>query len=291
MNIFVTGGSGFIGSHLIDSLNINNFVINYDIYKSRNHSRTVLGSIEDISFMEHVIKNNDIGMIYNLAGMLGTHELVDNSIAASKINIIGTLNILELCKKYNIKLVEISKPNCWVNTYTITKVAAESFVEMYRREFGVEAIVLKWFNVYGTRQPLYEEAGYTKFIPTAIVSSLKNEDIKIYGNGEQTIDLVHTKDVVDSTKAIIDNWGTCEGNTFEIGHHEISVNDCTSLIKKLTNSTSNIIHIPMRKGETENTKIHADTSLLTEKTGYKMTVDLVEGLKETIEWYKKEYLQ
>lgn len=289
-NVLVTGGSGFIGSHLIDKLKSRSNVVNYDIKFSKYLENTVYGDIQDLTQLKHYVKLYNIDTIFNLAGMLGTHELVDNAIEATKVNVIGTLNILEVCKEFGIRLVEISKPNCWVNTYTITKIAAESFVEMYRREFGVKAVVIKWFNVYGSRQPLFEEAGYTKFIPTAIVSALKGENITIYGNGLQTIDLIHTTDTVDATLSVVDNWDKCEGHTFEMGNVEISVIDCAKLINTFCGGKSIIEHIPMRKGETENTEIRANNRLLKEKTGYTMKIDLEEGFRDTISWYRKNYL-
>lgn len=222
--------------------------------------------------------------------MLGTHELVDCAIEATQINVIGTLNVLEACKAYGVKLVEISKPNCWVNTYTITKVAAESFTEMYRREHKVEAVTIKWFNVYGGRQPLMEEAGYKKMIPTAVVNALRGEDIEVYGNGEQTMDLVHTVDTVEATLAVMDNWDRCEGHTFEIGSgEETTVNKAVSDILRMTKSSSKIVHVPMRKGEVDNTKIKADLTQSRILAGWTPRISLEEGLMDTIRWYKNRY--
>jgi len=82
-----------------------------------------------------------IDTVFHLAGMLGTHELVVNSMKAVSVNIIGTLNILESAKEVGTKVLFMSKPNCWLNTYTITKVASESFCEMYGKEFGVKYVI------------------------------------------------------------------------------------------------------------------------------------------------------
>lgn len=259
MKILVTGGSGFIGSHLVDELNVRGYeVISYDTHPSQyNNAKTIIGSILDSDKLNRVIIGCDF--VFHLAGMLGTHELVDCATEATQVNVIGTLNVLEACRAYGVKLVEISKPNCWVNTYTITKVAAESFTEMYRREHGVEAVTIKWFNVYGGRQPLMEESGYKKLIPTAVVNALRNEDIEVYGNGEQAMDLVHTIDTVEATLAIMDKWYQCKGNIFEIGSgEEVAVNQVVRDIIHLTKSVSRVVHVPMRKGEVDNTKIKAD---------------------------------
>ncbi|PJA88566.1 MAG: hypothetical protein CO139_02555 [Candidatus Moranbacteria bacterium CG_4_9_14_3_um_filter_36_9] len=210
MKIIVTGGSGFIGSHLIDELQkCGHKVISYDLCHARfNNVETIIGSVLDKEGLCKAIAGYDF--VFHLAGMLGTHELVDCAIEATQVNVIGTLNVLDACRIHGVKLVEISKPNCWINTYTITKIAAESFTEMYRREHGVKSVTIRWFNVYGNRQPLMKEAGYKKIVPTAIINALRDENIEIYGNGEQTMDLVHTVDAIEATLAIMNNWLRCE---------------------------------------------------------------------------------
>jgi UDP-glucose 4-epimerase len=268
--ILITGGSGFIGKHLVKGLNAESY--------DKKDGQDIL----DKDKLEEAVAGKDY--VIHLAGMLGTHELIDNTYNAAMVNIIGTLNVLEACKKHKVKLIEVSKPNVWVNTYSITKDCCEKFTEMYRIEHGLKAVIVKWFNVYGPGQPLMEEAGYQKAIPTWIVAGLKGEPIEIYGNGYQTVDLVHTDDIVDSTKAIIDNFDKCEGQTFEIGKDEIELNIVAEKIRDLTGN-SEIRHVKMRKGETENTRIKADISKIYKYTGWKPKMDLTKGLKLTINAY------
>lgn len=248
MRIIVTGGNGFIGSHLIDQLLGRGCeVVSYDLcHPKYNEVETIIGSVLEKDKLEKAIVGCDF--VFHLAGMLGTHELVDCAIEATQVNVIGTLNVLEACRLHGVKLVEISKPNCWVNTYTITKIAAESFTEMYRREHGVEVAIIKWFNVYGGRQPLMKEAGYKKMIPTAIVNAL------CIGVGE-----------------------------------EITVNQAVNDIISLTNSCSKIVHIPMRKGETDNTRIKANLAQVNLLADWSPRVSLKDGLIETIGWYRDRY--
>lgn len=290
MKCLITGSSGFIGSHVADELiKRGHEVYGLDITPPKwNRLPTKIGSVTDKEAVYDAMKGMDF--VFHLAGMLGTHELVDAPIKAAEVNIIGTLTVLDACKHFGTKIIEISKPNCWINTYTITKVAAESFVEMYRREHGVRAATVKWFNVYGPRQPLQEESGYKKLIPTAIVNALKNKDIEIYGDGEQTMDLIHTRDTVDATIGVMENWDQCEGGVFEIGvGQEFTVNEIVKKIIQLTNSASKITHIPMRKGEWENTHIKADIRNLQTKTPWHQKVSIDDGLTETIQWYREKY--
>jgi len=233
------------------------------------------------------VKGKDF--VFHLAGLLGTHELVDNAVEAVKVNVIGTLNVLDACVKHGAKLIEVSKPNVWLNTYSITKETAEKFTMMYRKEFGVKSAIVKWFNVYGPGQKLVDEVGYKKAIPTWIVAGLKGEDIEIYGNGKQTVDLIHTSDTVDATISVAENFDACESQVFEIGAEEIELNEVAEIIQKETGGKSKIIHIPMRKGEDENTRIRADISKIYYLTDWKPKLFFEEGIKQTIKWYQKHY--
>lgn len=290
--VLVTGGNGFIGSHCVDELKLRGYDVRIlDVQRSRHaHAKMILGSVENVAAVNKAVCGCDY--VLHLAGLLGTHELVDDSVRATRVNVIGTLNILDACRDHGARLIEVSKPNCWVNTYTITKTAAESFTEMYRREHGVEAVVVKYFNVYGPRQPIVEEVGYQKLIPTAIVHALSGRPIEIYGNGEQTMDLVHTTDVVNATLSVIEHWDACEGDVFEVGSgEETTVNDMVELVMSITGSSSPIRHIPMRKGETPDTSIKANSAPLSEKTGWHPQVELHAGIRETIAWYASEYVE
>ena len=289
MKCLVTGSSGFIGSHLVKALiKAGHKVEGLDSKKPKFHGITT--RLIDITNTNKIIEaTNGFDFVFHLAGLLGTHELVDNAYQATLINIGGTVNVLEACKKSKSKLILASKPNCWLNAYSITKIGAENFVKMYRKEHGVKAAIVKWFNVYGPYQPLLQESGYRKFIPHALVDALRGDEIKIYGSGHQTMDLVHTDDTINAVLAVMNNWDNCEGKVFEAGHHKISVNEVTEMLLKLTNNKSKITHLPMRKGEPEDSEIAADTSLLRQTTNWVQDVSLEDGLRSTLDWYKKYY--
>lgn len=280
MKILVTGSAGFIGTHLVQELkNRGHEVEEFDLEQGKD--------ITERHSVSLAVKGKDF--VFHLAGLLGTHELVDNTAEAVKVNILGTVNILDACKRHKVKLIEISKPNVWLNTYSITKECSEKFTEMYRKEHGLEAAVVKWFNVYGTGQKIMEEVGYKKAFPTWIVNGIKGEDIEIYGNGKQTVDLVHTKDTIDATICVMDKFSKCEGETFEVGAEEIELNDVAKMIQRETGGKSKIVHIPMRKGETDNTRIRADLSKIRDLTGWKPKMTLEKSIKDIIKWYKTHY--
>ncbi len=273
--VLVTGGKGFIGAPLVNQL------------KKRGYEVTVFDLPEnDVTNLEQVRRAMvGIDTVFHLAGMLGTHELVVNSAKAVGVNIIGTLNILEAAKEVGAKVLFMSKPNCWLNTYTITKVAAESFCEMYGKEFGVKYVILKPFNVLGEAQPMVD---YRKAVPFMITESLQGKPLTIYGDGEQTVDLVYVGDVAEACILAGENEAAV-GKIIEIGSgEEVTVNDMARLIIKLTGSNSTINHIPMRRGEVEHTHIKADISAMRDLLVYIPHTSLEDSLKKTIEFYRKK---
>jgi len=285
MKVLITGGSGFIGSHLSEELNKKGYGVDVLDTKEVVGARCknfIDGDIRDKKVVDQAMKNQDI--VFHLAGLLGTHELVTNSIAATEVNVLGTLNILEAARKYGVKVMFASKPNCWLNTYTITKVASEKFCLMYHKEFGVDVVILKWFNVYGPRQSLIE---YQKAVPTLIVQALKGESLLVYGSGEQTADFIYIDDSIEATIRASKIPG-CSGKVIEIGSGvETTINQLACLILQLTGSKSKIMHVPMRRGETKYTRIKSNTSNMNKLLDFTPEIGLKQGMMRTIEYYKE----
>ncbi|MFA6383044.1 MAG: NAD-dependent epimerase/dehydratase family protein [Parcubacteria group bacterium] len=291
INALITGGSGFIGSHLTDTLTKSGFNVTiFDIKKptQKNNARVkfVRGDITNKNALIKALKNQDY--VFHLAALMGTSELLQCSDRAVHINIEGTVNVLEACKKQSVKAIILSKPHAWLNTYTITKQAAEKFAWMYKNEFGIQVAIVKFFNVYGPNEPAGKRAPYRKAVPTFILNGLAGKNIEIYGDGKQTADFVYVTDAVRALAMVAKNWNKCEGKTLEAGSGiKTSVNNLASIIRKLTGNKSEIIHVPMRPGEISGTHVLAKSGLLKKITGWKCEVSFEDGLKQTIDWYKK----
>jgi len=270
----VTGSAGFVGSHLVKALKKHGYkVIEFDI----RNGKDILNPRQ----VNNAVKKVDV--VFNLAGILGTHELVEaDTIKAVEINTIGVLHVLEAAKKYKVDVVEICKPNIWLNTYSITKQAAEDFTIMYAKEHGLKTWAVRWYNIFGPRQ---HYGSPQKLAPTSIVKALRGEPIPVFGKGNQTADHIYAEDAAEATIAIYE----CDkvmGIPIEVGHHHMTINKFVDKVLKLTKSKSKIKYVPMRKGEDDFTIVKANTKLLRNVVKFKPRHTFRQGLIKTITYYQ-----
>ena len=263
MKIVVTGGSGFVGSHIAQELckNKNNKIYIFDIIKPEIELGKNVKFIEgDISYKTSVDKvTKGCNELYDCAGVLGTHELVSQTERAIDINIKGAFNVIQSCLDNGVKRVfHPTKPyfkNYWENTYTISKISAENFCRMYKKVYKMDITILRWMNASGARQHLYP---VRKFVPLAICQALLNKNIEIYGTGNQTVDIIDVRDIAKIAIKSVRNGLGRSSEVYDVGSgNPISCNDLAKKIIKMTNSKSKIVHLKMRVGEALNTKIVA----------------------------------
>jgi len=200
-------------------------------------------------------------------------------------------------------MINLSKPNVWLNPYSITKDSVEKFCFMYVNEFDAKIAIVKMFNVYGPRQAY---ADVKKAIPAWITNALKGQPVEIFGEGNSTMDLIFIRDVVDAMIVLVDQFDKCRiqrhsdaarnvysnfaaynEHILELGSgREITVNSAVKELEKALGFTVNVHHSLMRSGEVDGTRLCADISRLSALTGFRPQVPLNQGLKETIEYYK-----
>lgn len=270
----VTGSAGFVGSHLVTALKNHGYkVVPFDLKDGKD--------ILNQKQVERAIKKVDV--VFNLAGILGTHELVEaDTIKAVEVNVIGALNVLEAAKKHNVDMVEICKPNLWLNTYSITKQAAEDFTVMYHKEHGLKTWAVRWYNIFGPRQ---HYGSPQKLAPTSIVKALRGQPVPVFGTGKQTADHIFAEDAAEATIAIYE----CDkvmGIPIEVGHHHMTINKFVQKVLDLTKSKSKIKYVPMRKGEDDYSIVKANTKLLRNVVKFTPQHTFRQGLIKTIQYYR-----
>lgn len=281
MRALVTGACGFIGKNLVKKLLTYNYeVVAFDTKGEKIGTKFIKGDLVSFDFDKNL---NDIDIVFHLAGLLGTTELFHRIIEAEKVNVLGTLNLLESMRRNDVKkIIFTSKPNVWkYNVYTITKENCERYLKMYQKIYGFNVVITRPFNVYGPGEYLTE---YRKAIPYFIVSALKNKPLEIFGDGDQTMDPIYVDDV---TEALIKCAEKMPKKTVEIGSsNPIKVKEIARKIIELSKSKSKIVYRPMRKGEVGRKHICAKRDIET-ILGLKPKVQLEDGLKLTIKWYRK----
>ena len=305
MNCLVTGGAGFIGSHLVDKLiDKKNKVVVVDDLST--------GKIENLNekakFYKANINSSQISKIFNkelpelifhYAAHIEARESVKDPIADAKINIIGSLNILENCRKYKIKKIifassggeiygaakKIPTPETFspspISPYGVGKLAVEKYLDSYFKLFGIPYLSLRYGNVYGPRQNPDGEAGV---IAIFINKMLKNKSLLIHGDGKQTKDYIFINDAIEATFLAFTK--NIEG-IINIGtEKETSVLEIFYKLKKLIPSKAKEKYVPLPPCGFKRSCLYIEKAKKT--LGRQPKYSLEEGLKRTIEWFKSQ---
>ncbi|MBU4315621.1 NAD-dependent epimerase/dehydratase family protein [Patescibacteria group bacterium] len=243
----ITGGSGFLGKVITKELekhDIESYVFDLDYSNNQNHLRGDITNFHDVA---SAVRGCDV--VFHIAGLLGTSELIEKNIDSINVNIIGTVNVLEACLQSGVNRVFYpTKPNDWINTYSITKKAGEDFAMMFSEIHNLDVRILRWLNAYGPGQ---KAVPVRKAIPVMITQALLDQDIIIWGTGEQPVDLIYTADLakitVEYTLADLSNTNVVIRDTGL--SKRMTVNELAEKIIQLTNSCSSIVYKNMRLGE------------------------------------------
>ena len=295
MNITITGGSGFIGSSLVEVLRKKHVITIFDVNKTQFNDVTfVPGDITDPKAVDAAIRNSDV--VIHLAAALGVINTEQNPIETLDTNIFGTKNVLDACKNNDVKKIIFSSSSeiygepikipiketdkvMPITNYGISKLAAEEYIKAYYKNFGLRYTILRLFNVYGEKQR--NEWVMTEFVSRAI----KNQDIIIHGTGSQIRAFCHVSDALKGFEFVLEKG---DGEIFNIGNDSepISIKELAERIISLANSKSNIKLIPFEKSDRDRNEI-MNRAPSVEKAkkilGYQSKMSLDEGIKKIIE--------
>ena len=314
MNILVTGGAGFIGSHLIDRLLAENHQVicfdNFDYFynpvmKWRNLEQAnknpnfslVSGNISDIKDLQKAFIVNQIDAVVHLAAQAGVRPSVQNSQLHFSVNVLGTINTLELCKDYNVKkfvlassssvygnndkvpFVETDNVDYPLCPYAATKRSAELIAYTYHHLYGIDIACVRPFTVYGPRQRL-EMA-----IPLFTRLIYQNKEITIFGDGSTRRDYTYVEDVVSGIVKILERYHGYE--IYNIGTSQtVSLMELIYEIENRLDRGARKKFEPIHVGEAKQT--FADITKARYRLGYDPKFTIREGIKQYVDWYLQD---
>jgi len=301
--VLVTGGAGFIGSHLVDRLLKEGCKVavidNLSSGKKENLAKKARFYKLDVENpgISRVFKKEKLEIVFHLAAQIDLRKSVNDPVSDAKTNILGSLNVLENCRKFGVKKIVFAStggaiygevktiptgenyPVQPLSPYGIAKLATEKYLEYYLAIFNLPFVALRLANVYGPRQDSQGEAGVIAIFCGRMLSA---KPAQISGSGFQTRDFVFVQDVV---AAFIKAMETTKTGIYNIGTgQETDINSIFRKLKKLTGSKIKEKHGAQKPGEQKRSCL--DWSKARKELGWRPREALDEGLKKTIKWFK-----
>ena len=320
MKALITGGAGFVGSHLaeellnkgcevqvIDDLSTGS-IENIDHLKKHPQFHYVIDTIMNTPVMAELVDRCDI--IYHLAAAVGVKLIVESPVRTIETNIKGTETVLGLAAKKRKKILLASTSEVYGKSnqvpfnedmdmvmgptthgrwsYACSKAIDEFLGLAYYHEKKLPVVVVRLFNTVGPRQT----GQYGMVIPTFVKQALLGHPITIYGDGTQSRSFTYVKDVVAGLVSLMDHKNAV-GNVFNLGHgKEITIEELAKLVKQLTGSNSEIVYIPYdnayEKGFEDMMRRVPDITKARNLVGYKPTLDIKEILTKVIEYFQSK---
>ena len=300
--ILVTGGSGFIGSHIVEHYQGRAEIRVLDNLRTGRRENLnglacefIEGDVSDRATVARAVEGVDY--IFHLAALVSVPESMEKIVECNTINSVGTIVLLEEAAKAGVRKLILStsaanygdnpvSPKVETMTpepkspYAITKLDGEYYCDMFTRTGRLQTACLRYFNVFGPRQN--PKSAYAAAVPIFITKALAGEDITIFGDGEQTRDFVFVKDIAAANAFMAEHDFSGVYNVAYGGR--MTINRLAELIVEILGSKSKIVHLPERPGDVKHSTACVDKLL---STGFRPSWDFKRGLEVTVQSYRR----
>lgn len=296
-DVLVTGGAGFIGSRIAQRLVGDNDVTVLDDCSTGaaravpDEAELVRGDVRDPDAVADAMGSADV--VFHEAALVSVSRSVDDPRASHERNVRGTLEVLEAARRCDARVVLASSAAIYgdpesvpipethqtdpASPYGLDKLVLDEYARLYHDLYGLETVPLRYFNVYGPGQPAND---YSGVISIFLDRARDDEQITIFGDGEQTRDFVHVNDVVRAN--VLAAASDIAGEAYNVGTgRQVTIADLADMIVRHTESNAEIVHGEPRDGDIRQSC--ADISKIRDELGYEPTVPLEEGIRDLVE--------
>jgi nucleoside-diphosphate-sugar epimerase len=298
----VTGGGGFIGSHLVDRLLSDGYEVRVLDNFATGHRANLAQAIEDVELVEGDVQSYErahnavrgCDVVFHLAALPSVPRSIQDPLTSTASNVTGTLNVLLAARDEDVRRVVFASSSSVygpqgpypqredaaarpISPYAVSKLAAEGYCRAFTHVYGLETVAVRYFNVFGPRQdPLSQ---YAAVIPRFISAALDDEPPVVFGDGEQSRDFTYIDNTVDGT-VLASTAADVAGETFNVACGEaISLNQLLDHVREITGKPVEAVHEDPKPGDLQRSQ--ADISRAREALGYEPAVDLRAGLERT----------
>jgi nucleoside-diphosphate-sugar epimerase len=308
MKVLVTGGGGFIGSHIVERLLGDGVAVRVLDNFATGRRENVLPFLADIEVVEGDIQSYErahtavrgCDLVCHQAALPSVPRSVQDPLTSNASNVVGTLNVLLAARDEDVKRVVFASsssvygatetlpksedlPALPISPYAVAKAAAESYCRSFSAVYGLETVALRYFNVFGPRQdPLSQ---YAAVIPRFITSALQGQPVTIFGDGEQSRDFTYIDNVVDVNLAALRTDGVA-GRLYNVACGDrISLNQLVDVLRQAMSTDIDVRYEPARAGDVKHSL--ADISRAEQDLGYRPAISFEEGVRRTLAYFEE----